>query len=412
MDKDQIPNLIQIGSSDDGLHKAQAIATKALAEVGVEFPHNACAATLSALMELAGIPVTMTLGAGRLANLIGGTLNSRRWNHIPVGEQEAGDIGVSFDNTPPDGADHIYLVVERVDNDKMIVADNQALTKHGRSASGKDGKTPTDYFLRAPNIGVMPAFAAPHLFAAPHPVAGIEQIIQIAAGSEIMQYHWNNRGQAPAGYIKGMAVVYARAHCKLQASDPAVMEMAKADTGSPDDALTWYRQRFLDAGLHNDGSDADTLRHLFVLLVGLGMRESSGRYCEGRDQSATNTTANTAEAGLFQTSYNARSASPLLPALFTQYAGRTDFLEIFKEEVKPKDSDLQNFGTGDGKEFQRLSKACPAFAAEFAAVGMRSIRKHWGPLTTREAEVRRECDDMLLQVQSAVDASGLCPNVT
>lgn len=38
----------------------------------------------------------------------------------------------------------------------------------------------------------------------------------------------------------------------------------------------------------------DTLRQLFVLLIGLGMRESSGQYCEGRDRSASNVTAEAA----------------------------------------------------------------------------------------------------------------------
>jgi hypothetical protein len=59
--------------------------------------------------------------------------------------------------------------------------------------------------------------------------------------------------------------------------------------------------------------------------------------------------------------------------------------------------------TGDGAEFQRLSKACPAFAAEFTAVGLRNIRKHWGPINRREVEVRSECEAMLRRVQTAVD---------
>ena len=52
--------------------------------------------------------------------------------------------------------------------------------------------------------------------------------------------------------------------------------------------------------MDNDAAGVDTVRHLFVLLIGLGMRESSGKYCEGRDKSASNRSAETAEAGLFQ----------------------------------------------------------------------------------------------------------------
>ncbi len=411
MDRDRIPRLIQIGGFDESLQRAQGVAAAALREVGVTFPRRAGAATLSALLEAAGINVPMTLGAGKLAQRLGGRLNSRRWDHVPVGEQEAGDVGVCLDDSPRDGADHVYLVVRRVDNDEMVIADNQATTPHPRFASGKGGKTPTDHFLRAPAgpspVGVPPSIPTT---TTPNPVPGIERIIQIAAGSSIARFDWANRGVAPAGYIKGMAVVFARVVCKLAAQHPAAVEMAKPETGDvAHDALAWYRSRFLEAGLHGGDDGADRLRHLFVLMVGLGMRESSGRYCEGRDRSTVNTGSNTAEAGLFQTSFDARGASPLLPPLFTDYAGRTDFLDIFKEGVRARDRDLENFGRGDGREFQRLSKTCPAFAAEFAAITLRNLRKHYGPINTRAAEVRPECDDMLKEVQLATLGNHLCP---
>jgi hypothetical protein len=240
---------------------------------------------------------------------------------------------------------------------------------------------------------------------------GVAQIVQIAANSAIAHYDWQGRGVAPAGYTKGMAVAFARVYCKFKAGAAAAVEMAKADTqNGTKDALAWFSERFQQVGLHNDVAGSDTLRHLFVLLMGLGMRESSGRYCEGRDQSASNTTAETAEAGMFQTSYNARTASPIMPQLFTDYSSDPQgFLEIFEEGVHAKPSDLENFGSGPGKDFQALSKSCPAFAVEFAAVGLRNIRTHWGPINTRAAEIRPECDLMLRQVQKAVDDSKLCP---
>ena len=142
------------------------------------------------------------------------------------------------------------------------------------------------------------------------------------------------------------------------------------------------------------------MRPLFVLLTGLGIRESSGRYCEGRDQSARNTSAKTAEAGLFQTSYNAQDGIPLLQTLFDQYRNNpvSGYLEIFQEGVSPKRGEAENFGNGPGKEFQRLSKECPAFAAEFATVGLRNKRSHWWPINRKEAEIRPECDHMFKQV--------------
>ena len=208
-----------------------------------------------------------------------------------------------------------------------------------------------------------------------------------------------------------MSVVYARLYCKLKAGDPAAIDMAKPDTGNPDrDALTWYAALFSDVGMDNHTAGVDTLRHLFVLLIGLGMRESSGRHCEGRDRSASNVTADTAEAGLFQSSFNASHANGLLPQLFQHYLTHpSGFVEIFKEGVACRPSDLENFGTGDGREFQRLSKECPAFAAEFAAVGLRHFRKHWGPINRKEAQLVPECDAMFRRVQEIVDATDLCP---
>ena len=101
-----------------------------------------------------------------------------------------------------------------------------------------------------------------------------------------------------------------------------------------------------------------------------------------------------------------------MPKLFEQYsANPSGFVDVFKEGVKCTAAGLNNFGSGDGKEFQRLTKAFPAFAAEFAAVGLRNIRKHWGPINRKEAEVRPEANLMLTQVEHAVDTSNLCPAV-
>jgi hypothetical protein len=236
----------------------------------------------------------------------------------------------------------------------------------------------------------------------------IDRILGVAASSDIARYQWKGRGVAPAGYIKGMALVFARACARLARMDPAAVEMAKAET--PDaarDALAWYRNTFSACGMKNDVAGRDTLRHLFVLLIGLGMRESSGRCWEGRDRSASNAAAETAEAGLFQASYNARKGSPLMGVLFQMYCENpSGFLEVFKEGVMCSERGLENYGSGDGEKFQRLSKECPAFAAEFTAVGLRAIRSHWGPINRREAEIRPECDAMLLEVQKIVDGAG------
>src|SRR5688500_16173892 len=134
----------------------------------------------------------------------------------------------------------------------------------------------------------------------------LDPILQIAAKSAIFKHEWPGRGRAPAGYTKGMAVVFARVLGKLKDGDAAAAGMAKAAATDKDrDALAWYSDEFAALGMSNAIAGKDTLRHLFALMLGLGMRESSGKHCEGRDQAADNTTANTAEAGLFQTSFNA-----------------------------------------------------------------------------------------------------------
>jgi hypothetical protein len=242
----------------------------------------------------------------------------------------------------------------------------------------------------------------------------IDTIAGIAAASPIAHFSWPDRGPAPIGYTKGMAVVFARVLCKLAAGDAAAVEMAKADTGdATHDALAHYAGVFAGLGMSNAVSGPDTLRHLFTLMVGHGMRESSGQFCAGQDRSAPeNQTANKAEAGLLQTSFDARSASPLLPVLFANYLAKpAGFVDVFKQGCPPcKPKDLENFGTGPGRDFQKLSKESPAFAVEFAGVTLRNLRKHYGPINTRAAKVMPDCDAMLRQVQAFVAASpGSCP---
>ena len=282
---------------------------------------------------------------------------------------------------------------------------SKARTKSRSKAKSKKARRPIARRTRST------ARAAPFAEAAAPLSAGLDRIVQIAQVSAIARHNWPGRGVAPRGYIKGMALVFARALCKLSAGDPAAIEMAKANTGDPQrDALAHYSDEFRRAGMRIDVSGPDTLRHLFVLLIGLGMRESSGKHCEGRDRSASNTTAETCEAGAFQASFNARSASPLMPRLFTHYsANPSGFVDVFREGVRCSAASLENFGTGPGRDFQQLSKECPAFAAEFAAVGLRNIRRHWGPITRKEAQIHPDCNAMLVAVQRAVDtSSGIC----
>jgi uncharacterized protein (TIGR02594 family) len=233
-----------------------------------------------------------------------------------------------------------------------------------------------------------------------------QAVTQLAEDSSMMDYSWSDRGRAPPGYIPGMALCFALAVSRLRDKDSAVEVMAQANTGDDDvDALSWYSEEFEGAGMDNSSDGVDTLRHLFVLLTGLGMRESSGRYCEGRDMSASNVEADTCEAGLFQTSWNIRTASPEMPALFEEYWDNPQgFLEVFSENINPTAGNLDVYGSGDGAAYQWLAKFCPAFAVMTTAVGLRTRRQHWGPINRVECELVEALDDLLKEVQDMVES--------
>jgi len=233
-------------------------------------------------------------------------------------------------------------------------------------------------------------------------------IKEIAANARIAHYSWDERGVAPYGYTQGMALAFAQTYLKLRAGHAAAVEMAKARTSSSKDALNVYRYQFDELGLSNEDDGIETLRHLYALMLGHGMRESSGYYCEGRDQSADNVTSDTAEAGLFQTSYNAHGASdPHFDNLLREYdlGLSPGYVEAFSEGVECGSSDWQNYGSGTGAQFQELCKTAPAFAAESAALTLRNLCNHYGPIVREEVELRADADEMFKAVQRYVDES-------
>ena len=231
-------------------------------------------------------------------------------------------------------------------------------------------------------------------------------ILAIAERSAINNYDWQDRGQVPTAYAQGIAYAFADAVCRYNAGDSMATECAKADTGDDDvDALAWYADQFNALGMDNSAHGIDTLRHLFVMLMGLGVRESSGIHCEGRDMSATNVSAETAEAGLFQQSWNSSACSDELQKLMDQYASCPSpqcGLEIFEKNVQCSSSDWQCYGSGDGYRFQQMAKQCPVFAVHCAAVGLRNLRQHWGPINRGEVEIMPEADQMLAEIQELV----------
>jgi hypothetical protein len=233
----------------------------------------------------------------------------------------------------------------------------------------------------------------------------IAQIEQIASSSLIAEYSWRDRGRAPKGYINGMAVAYAQAVVRFDAGDAPILEMAKADTWDDDvDALSWYRSNFSAIGLSNQVAGLDTLRHLFVLLLGLGMRESSGRHCEGRDMSASNVSSDTCEAGLFQTSWNAHNCSDHFDTLAGQYDKSTvqGYMSVFAEGVSCSSSSWSCYGSGAGYKFQETCKWSPTYAVETCAITLRNLRQHYGPINRKEAEILLDSDTMFRAVEDYI----------
>lgn len=234
-----------------------------------------------------------------------------------------------------------------------------------------------------------------------------EQIAELAANSEIARYRWKNQGVAPIGYTKGMAIAFANTLTRYRLGDSSALLMASADSyNDTKDALSWYRSNFKAKGMTNEVAGEDTLRHLFVLLMGLGMRESSGRHCCGIDTSAgaSSRKSDTCEAGAWQQSWNSHSATDEIEKLYDEYKNDPSgcLQSVFAEGVSCTAAEWKVWGTGQGAAFQKLAKDCPMFACEAAAVGLRVIRKHWGPINRKEAEIVTAADTMFADVQKLI----------
>jgi hypothetical protein len=208
--------------------------------------------------------------------------------------------------------------------------------------------------------------------------------------------------------MKGMALSFGRSLCRLQGksilSTPGELMARAMSSSATKDALTHYESLFDRLKLVIDVSGAETLRSLYTLGLGLGMRESSGKYCEGWDASAgSNRPSSEAEAGLFQASYNSIAASTELKRLYDEYRADPSrcLLPTFKEGVSCRSQSI--LGSGAGAEYQKFVKGCPAFATEYTMVLLRVLRKHFGPINRKEAEVIQSCNDMLEDVQRLVN---------
>jgi hypothetical protein len=233
-----------------------------------------------------------------------------------------------------------------------------------------------------------------------------EAIDRLVVASGLDDYEWDDRGSSYPGYISGMCMSFAVAMTAFLQGKGSALHMSKALGSESKDALAWCAEEFADEDMTN-GTPRERIRHLFVLLIGLGMRESSGKYCEGRDMSASNTSSDTCEAGLFQSSWNFHNSSSYIDEFFQEYwADPNGFLEIFSEGIYPSANNLNVYGSGDGAAYQWLAKFCPAFAVMSTAVGLRVLKDHWGPIKRHEVEIVPEVDELLEKVQELMEREG------
>jgi len=109
---------------------------------------------------------------------------------------------------------------------------------------------------------------------------------------------------------------------------------------------------------------------------------------------------------LFQMSWNARSCCDEMQKLYDLYSVIQDTwqsaLDWFRVDVTCSASNWESYGSGAGYNYQELAKQCPQFAVETAAVGLRNLRQHWGPINRHEAELRKDVDELLHNIQELV----------
>lgn len=279
--------------------------------------------------------------------------------------------------------------------------------------------TDTEVTDNTPSTGsstpTIPRTPAPPIESGPY----VEQITTLAGASSCASYSWSSRGRAPAGYTKGMALSFARGLCRMKAAEAKPSALvniitAARSSSATKDALTHYASNFANLPIVTIVAGTEPLRALYVLGLGLGMRESSGKYCEGWDRSAGSSRPSSAgEAGLFQTSLDSMAFSPELSKLYTEYKSNPGrcFLDVFKQGASC--SSTSNLGTGAGADYQAFNKACPAFATEYAMVMLRIARSHYGPINRKEAQVVPACNELLKDVQEMIerDPQNACDDI-
>lgn len=232
----------------------------------------------------------------------------------------------------------------------------------------------------------------------------IAKLTSMAMNSSCAKTTHVGQGVPTQNYMKGIALTYARVVCRPNSDSYKIASQPLG--GAHIDALTHY-------GLKPQTPE-ERLNMTFSLMIGSGARESTWRWCVGKDANASNTEASSCEAGLYQTSYNARynyaktNADLTLNAarenLYKQFKANKEgcFAAEYKGNVTCSAANLKNWGTGEGVKFQELSKQCPGFATEYHLMTARERRTHYGPINLKKSEVKPVCTDMFEQIRKSI----------
>lgn len=223
------------------------------------------------------------------------------------------------------------------------------------------------------------------------------------------------RDVVPPGYIRYIAIGYARSHARLIRGERLGVLLGAANAGGSDrDVLSIYRNE-LKAHQISLSTPSDRLLATYGLLIAKGKLESDGRFYKGQDANRpSNQTAAKAESGAFQSSYDIigtnKAIKEGLNILIPEYAknpirGHLYIAASGTPNGEKKYLEFPFHGSGEGRRFQELSRLCPAFSAESSALALRYSANNYAAVLTQLMQIEPKCFTMLAEIRELVEAT-------